>query len=780
MTKLLFTFLSYLFLTPFIYANSNTESNGIIKGTVTTNEGKPAAAVTVTLKGTNKSVITNDDGTFVLHNVRAGNYQVEITFIGHDPLVQSVTVDNNKVTTINVQLKLSEVQLKEVTVTSVRKLYTAVKVSESLRLNQDLIEVPQNIAVTTQQTIKDIGAVSSAEIMRTVAGVMALGSKQDIGVNIRGSNAYYSILRNGIGAGYWYNMELDPALIERAEFIKGPAGYMVSNTEPGGLANFVTKQPTHDHIAAANFGFGSWNMMRATVDLGGEFKKNGAVTYRFNAGIQQQDMFYDYGYLKKYFVAAAVKYEATENTSFTLEYNMMHGHQLADGLNLQTVNGKQVLPNNFAITDPNTDGTTSGDQYFRFHAKHKLNDNWNLNAQAAYVFGPWGGYNLGLAYTPVSNDTLYRNAWYTDWKNRLFTTQAFLDGTFQTGNIEHKLLIGLDYGDNYTRSAGGSSSASSLGLYIPKPQYYMPKDSLKNFATNQWESIWGNHYSALYLQYNAKFFQKLIVTLAGRYTSNVTWANYSDPNTQTDKRFTPRLGLTWLFTNNISAYALYDQAFVPQSGRSFTGQVFEPLTGSDREIGVKSFWFNKKLTANITAYNITKNNALTTDPDHPGFQVQKGQLVSKGLEFDINGNVTKQLNIIANYAYTDARITKDNDSTQVGLYNYGAAKNMANVFAKYRFAGKLFKGFSLGAGLQYVGKRTYASNVKDMDKQMMPSYTLLEATVGYSVRKFYVNANIYNLANKKYITNAYAIDDVDYTYTPGDPINFRIDFGINF
>ncbi|MFT4154447.1 TonB-dependent siderophore receptor [Parafilimonas sp.] len=756
--------------------------NGSIKGKVTTIDNKPAAAVTVMLKGTKKASITDDDGNFMLHNIAAGHYEIEVSLVGYEPLVQTVIVEENKTVYVSLQLKLSQSQLQEVTVSTSLKTYTTNKISESLRLNQELIEVPQNISVATAQTIKDLGAVSSSEIMRTSAGISALGANQDIGISIRGTEMYYSILRNGVGAGYWYNMELDPGMIERAEFIKGPAGYMVSNTEPGGLANFVTKQPTHEKIVAVNFGFGSWNMMRTTVDLGGEFKKGGSLTYRLNAGYQQQDAFYDFGYLKKYYVAGALKFEVDKNTDLSFEYNYVRGHQLSDGHTLQTIDGKRVLPDKFAVVDPNTDGTVSADHYFRFHAKHKLSDNWNLNAQAAYVFGPWGGYMMGINYEPVVNDSLYRQTWLTDWRNRLFTAQAFLDGTFNTGSMEHKVLIGIDYGDNWTRSTGGGdwSGNPALALDITDPVYYLDEAVLKDFDPKDWDNIWGNHYSALYLQYNVKFFKKLIVTLAGRYTSNVTWSNYSDPYVQTDKRVTPRLGLTWMFTDNISAYALYDQAFVPQSGRSFTGQVFNPLTGDDKEIGFKSFWLNKKLSANATAYRVTKNNVLTTDPQHPDFQVQTGQITSKGIEVDINGNLTKGLNIMANYAYTDSRVTKSNDSTQLGLYSYGSAKNMANLFAKYRFSEGLLHGFSIGGGVQYVGKRTYAYDATKMHDQMMPAYTLLEATIGYTLRNFYVNLNAYNLANKKYITNGYAIDDVDYSYNPGEPVNFRIDFGINF
>jgi len=766
------------------FAEGAEENSGLIKGTITTADGQPAAAVTVKLPALKKIATTDDDGVFTMRNIPAGNYTIEISLVGYETITQQVDVSSKKTTPVSITLTLSQTQLQAVTVNTTRRSYVTEKPSESIRLNARLIEVPQNIAVTNQQTIKDLGALSTTDILRTASGVLAVGARQDIQMNIRGTQTSYSILRNGIGSGYWYNMEADAGMIDRVEFIKGPAGFMISNTEPGGLVNIVTKQPTHEKIAAANLGFGSWNMMRATIDLGGEVKPGSAVTYRLNAGIQQQADYYQFNFMKKYYVAAAIKYELDEKTAFTFEFNKTHGHQLSDGQYLPTVNGKFfALSSKLAIVDPNTPGTVSGDQYFRFHAKHALSDKWTLNAQASYITGPWGGYMMQMDGTPVTNDTIYRAAYMTDWVNKLFTVQAFIDGQFNTGaNIDHKVLVGIDYGDNNTVSQGGGLwDGGHYPLDLKNPTYYLPVDTIKNFDTKQFQSIWGNKYSALYVQDHIKFFNKLVVTLAARYTSNITTENYTTPPTVTDTKITPRLGLTYLFNDNLSAYALYDEAFIPQTGRSFTNQSFKPLTGNNKEIGIKSYWFNKKLSINVSAYNITKNNALTKDPAHPDFSVQAGQLVSKGIEFDMNGNLTRNVNIMANYAYTDARITRDNDETLVGLANFGTPNHTANLFAKYRFLSGVMQGFSFGGGLQYVGKRNgvWAWN-SSKGNQYAPEYTVLEATAGYAVKKFYVNLNVYNLANRNYVTYAYKISDIDWQYTPGEPLNFRLDFGIRF
>ena len=82
--------------------------------------------------------------------------------------------------------------------------------------------------------------------------------------------------------------------------------------------------------------------------------------------------------------------------------------------------------------------------------------------------------------------------------------------------------------------------------------------------------------------------------------------------------FTPRAGLTWLFSNDVSVYAMYDQSFWPQFRPNFENKKFEPLTGYNIETGLKSYFFKKKLGVNLSVYRIVKNNTVTDDPLHQG------------------------------------------------------------------------------------------------------------------------------------------------------------------
>ncbi len=347
--------------------------------------------------------------------------------------------------------------------------YVETKPSEFLHLNLPLSEIPQNIAVTSKQLVSDQGLLSISEAFRTISGVQKTdGGLNDFNVNIRGTDATFNVGRNGV-MGYWFNQQEDIAMLEKIEFIKGPAGFLVSHSEPGGFINAITKQPTKETVANINAGFGSYNMVRLTVDFGGMLKKSGKISYHFNAGVHNQERAFQFGKAFRHFICAAATYDLDKKASVTVEYNYMYGRTSGNNGYLPSVNGKMfVLPHNFAVADARTDKLTSTDNYYRIQLKHSFNDNWRFIAQGAYVNGPWGGYMLNAdGDVPVSNDTLYRASNFDDFRNFLWTSQVFVDGKFYTGHkIEHKVLFGFDYGHKWFNDQVGGTWGSKNSDYI--------------------------------------------------------------------------------------------------------------------------------------------------------------------------------------------------------------------------------------------------------------------------------------------------------------------------
>ncbi|MGC3945510.1 MAG: carboxypeptidase-like regulatory domain-containing protein [Chryseolinea sp.] len=301
--------------------------HGALHGMVLDRQGQPIPAANIVLKGTRYGTTTNPEGTYVINHVREGNYTLVVSLVGHESVVQAIAVvADQDVEVANITLSEKQQQLNEVVVSGLREgVYVESKPSESLRITADLIEVPQSINVATKQTLQDMGMLSKGEIARVSSGITrSYGGNLDMTLQIRGTNATFGTFRNGVGGPIWWNAQEDANMIERVEFVKGPAGFMLANSEPGGLVNTVTKQPTRERTGEVSFGVGSYNMMRTALDLGGEMKKGSKLTYRLNVGAQNNNDYFHFSDFTRVFVAPALRYDFSENTSLTVEYNYVN------------------------------------------------------------------------------------------------------------------------------------------------------------------------------------------------------------------------------------------------------------------------------------------------------------------------------------------------------------------------------------------------------------------------------------------------------------------------
>ncbi len=351
---------------------------------------------------------------------------------------------------------------------------------------------------------------------------------------------------------------------------------------------------------------------------------------------------------------------------------------------------------------------------------------------------------------------MYRNSNFDDWRNYSAVAQAYLDEAFSTGiNFKHRILLGIDYCHaGYSEALGNSGVDPKFGLNIYHPDYAVNMDSLHDFPivpTNK--LIWG--WTSVYLQDNIKIKEKLLVTLAGHFTHAPVY--FESPDVPVYARETksnvvsPRFGLTWLFSENLSAYAMYDQSFWPQQGKNIQQEPFKPLSGYDLETGLKGYFFNKKLSLNISVYDIVKNNLVSVNPMNPNYSIQTGQVTSKGIDFDLTGNITSQLSVNMNYAYVDAKVTKDSDPNRIGMKNFGAPDNAFNLWVKYKIPRGIFRKISLAAGYQYMGKRAAELDwPADGIAMFLPAYNLLDLGVSYRTEKFFIAFNMYNLTDTHY------------------------------
>ena len=290
-------------------------------------------------------------------------------------------------------------------------------------------------------------------------------------------------------------------------------------------------------------------------------------------------------------------------------------------------------------------------------------------------------------------------------------------------------------------------------------------------------------YSGVYVQDELGFLNNTIrLTLAGRYTT-VTQSAWGE-DAQSANRFTPRLGLSVSVNPQTSFYALYDQAFIPQSGRLADGGHVQPITGNNMELGIKKDWADGRWNTSLSIYRILKNNELTADPNsapNSGLSVELGQKRAQGIEFDIKGTLAKGLNLTANYAYTNAEVTKVTDGVtdyKVGDVLPGYAKNTMNAWLSYRIQDGALKGTGISGGFTWLTDRATSNWSKTNGELNLPDYFKLDGGLFWENQKLRLTLNVFNVLNEYLYIGGYYDYLTAYYWQSEPPRSLR--FSINY
>ena len=245
-----------------------TGQGGTIAGTIrdrTTQQ--PIASAQISLVGTTRGVITNDQGAYRLTNVPAGSYQLRVMRIGYQASVLPVTVTNAQTATVDATLGATVVTLDQVTVTAtgeqIRQRETGSSVAtiapavEELAATSNFTDVmnsratgvyvqQSNGAAGTGSRIRVRGANSlslSNEPLLIIDGVRA---NNDVGnrdqVNVSSANTLGTNVATGGQTTSRIN-DINPEDIETIDVIRGPAGVALYGTAAAnGVIQITTKR----------------------------------------------------------------------------------------------------------------------------------------------------------------------------------------------------------------------------------------------------------------------------------------------------------------------------------------------------------------------------------------------------------------------------------------------------------------------------------------------------------------------------------------------------------
>ncbi|OZI54487.1 TonB-dependent siderophore receptor [Bordetella genomosp. 4] len=636
------------------------------------------------------------------------------------------------------------------TATSPVEGYVATRSATGTKTDTPLLETPQAITVITREQFVDQGAQNVQDALNYAAGVRpnayGVDNRADY-VRVRGVEPVQYL--DGLRQFFSYNNpRTDIYALERLEVLRGPSSMLYGQGSTGGVLNLVSKRPLAEAQHEIGVIVGNHNRKEIQADLTGPVTEDGEWLYRVVAVARDSDTQVQHVGDDRLMLAPSLTWQPSAATSLTLQ-----GYFQKDktgttqsflpwsGSVSDNPNGQ--IPTRRFASEPGFDAYDTEQFSVGWLFEHKFNDRWTVRQSFRNTISkvdyksmyPDSYSNPEAPYIDPEQMTLNRYYYVHKPRMRTLLVDQNVEGKVDWGATQHTLLFGADY--SRYRETGQEATGLGSPLNIYHPVYgNIPEYDLSDTPKTKQQQL------GFYAQDQMRY-QNWIFVAGIRHDRAQTDIEGNDR--EVDNATTKRFGLLYAADNGLSPYISYSESFTPIGGTDFYGNRWKPLRGKQWELGLKYMPPDSGLEFTAAAYDLREKNRQAPDPSNPNNQIQAGKTETRGIELELRGRVTKQLDVIANYIYTDI----DSDLEPV-------PKHMASLWGKYRFALASMPGFSVGAGVRYLGSFT------DGAAPETPSVTLFDAMVAYDSGAWRYALNVNNIADKSYEVTCLSRGDCFY------------------
>ena len=623
-----------------------------------------------------------------------------------------------------------------------------------------VLDTPNTVNILSTQLLKDRKPESLIDALYNVSGVSQANTLGGMFDSIQkrgfGGNRDNSIMRNGLQAGPAKNFS---ATTETVEVLKGPASVLYGIQDPGGVVNIITKKPQQTPKYVVGGTLGNHSLWGIQVDFTGGL--GNGFAYRFIYDKQEKNYWRNFGKIKNTTYAPSLSWE-NDTTKVLVAYEHKDILEPFDrGTNLLTAtNSLPNIPVSRRLDEPNNETTAKTDN-IDFKVEHKLNDNWKLNAGYNYARYEYFYNQARITNINVNTRTSRRAIEQQRGDQRVHSGTLNIVGEFGIGNIANRFVAGVDAMRNM-RDLGPiyNGGFTNSDINIDNPVYTNPVSPVSNTNGNAYQY---NHLKTLgvYVQDTAYLTDSVIVTgglryeyfdqFAGRHGLGGTRTGNTD---QHDGKMLYQLGAVYKFTPNIATFANYAESFRPQmSVATPVNGDLKPEQGKSIEIGAK--YENAGFNATVSLFNINKRNVAEAVGSGANAELNiVGKQRSRGVEFDLNGQLTDQLSVAANYTYTKVKsLENERYPDAVNQQLSGVPKHQASLFLAYNVGEFDFGNIRVGGGARYLGS-WYAYNNTYTLSYKLPHAVVYDAFIAYdtkiSGKKVSFQLNGKNLTDKTY------------------------------
>lgn len=689
--------------------------------------------------------------------------------------------------------------------------YVARSSTVGSKTGQSLREVPQTVSVVTRQQIEDMGLMTLTDALKAMPGVTSYQfAMLDDGSISRGFEMGSANVRVDGGAAIesGYGMDNDMAFYDRVEVLRGADGLFGGNGEPGGVTNLVRKKPTRERQIIVQGQYGSNQFKRGDLDVSGPLNEAGSLRGRAVLAHEDKNFFFDVADSRRTMAYGVLEADITRDTTVTLGASTIQRDSSYQGYGMPRAStGEDLrLPRTTYLSGANDRANKDLHAVFGQLA-HRFNGDWRLDValnlerttQERYDHYFRGAPDLVTGAGTASAGTNVQSE-----RARNSSLDASLKGRFDLLGRQHDVVLGADW-SRFRADSDVMRQVPFVAYQIPDIYRFNPYDYpqssdpiAKTFGLStpvQQAGVYGS--------VRLHVTDPLRISVGGRlsrYHYRSSFAMFDPDGRQTSSSltayrdnsvFTPYLAATYDLDRTWTAYASVAETFKSQAGNTAgpaPGTPLDPVTGRNYELGLKGEHLGGRLHSAFAIYRIDRDGAAVRDTRYPLSSgalgssccyVNSGQVVSKGFDAELTGQLLPNLQVAAsyNYNYNDNR---DKNSTTGGRFNGLNPEHLFKVYAAYRLPGA-FGRWKVGGGATAQSK-TYvqdSARVRNADgtvgSQTTPfrvtqaGHTIASASVEYQVNDRWTAAlNINNLFDKTYYST---IGSVVYGSFYGAPRN---------
>ena len=756
------------FLTSVISFSIQAQEKGTIQGKIISADGFPLNNISIKLGKAAASSQTDTKGEFIFKNFPIGMHTITLEGIGLTKQSKEIKVGTNEVTTVEFMLIENINTLKEI----------IIKIKESPNKKKETIlsgleikpfDLPQSIQIIGNATLNQQQALRLSDVAKNINGVYIGSARGNVQESLW-SRGYDMTANNMFKNGFRLNSGSMPevATLEKIEILKGGSALLFGNVAPGGILNMVTKIPQFKKGGEIALQMGSYSFYKPSVDFYGALNKYAA--YRFVGNYENSESFRNNVTRERIYINPSVLFKASKKTEIILQGDYLKDNWVPDFGTGSIGKNSADVPRNTYLGATWSNGQTDQSSVSAL-VKHNFNENWKLNFNSAFqnYDRTWEGTER---IQPLENGDWNRPLGKNKAIDQLISNQINLQGTFKTGKIKHQFFSGIEADNSFSEVYTFTYNPIIYDLINIFDLNLYPQNTNVPEATNTKIVKTTTNRFGIYAQDLVSITDKFKVLTGLRWSWQEAEAkNYnmlsntiSSDAKRKDIAYSPKLGLVFQPTKNISFFTSFSNSFAPNTGVTIFNEPIAASIIDQYEMGIKKDFWRGMISTNITLYQIINSNLAQTAEfnldgtinTNTNIKSLSGETKSQGIELDITAQPIEGMSVLVGYSYNDMRYSKT--SGTLGSFITGdrltrTPSNTANGSVFYTIPSGKFKRLSVGTMGNYIGQRiggwnnTVGQTIPDRTIPLK-GFTTFDFSLGYNWNHFSVLCKISNITNE--------------------------------